>query len=280
MSITPVSPKKTLLTTNAQRSTVHLRRRVTIAGQVVNALTQRSISGVTVQLSRQEQGNSTSVVSSTLTMADGWFYFLDLSAGKYNLEASLSEAGTRFGKHLSSFNQMTERLNQLDPTNHVDSVTVQLNDNKEYILADKTVVNYYRVRLNLVPTAIAGQVTNASGEGIQSAKVQLVGRGEPTFTFSANADPVNQSFDAIALYLLHSQFQDPQTADKKRIGFYILSGLEAFTTSAQMPLKYAVSAPGYAGEAELLPDLDLKSFALQPGELKILNFQFSSNSST
>jgi hypothetical protein len=91
----------------------------------------------------------------TYTALDGQFYFMDLVAGKYEIEVSLPAAGTRYGTAMMS-------------------ATVAI---------DKTgKINRARTDIVLPPTAIRGRVTDSKKNGVVMAKIQVVGSGRVTFS--------------------------------------------------------------------------------------------------
>lgn len=210
-------------------------------------------------------GLSRRTVERTQTAIDGWFYFLDLPDGKYTLEAVLPSAGTRYGTAGLEPLKANASKSVLQPVNQITVVQGQHSTQP------------YQARLWLVPTTLAGRVTNAGGEGVSSAKVQIAGRQEYAVTSDesgySNYNPANFSL------LFGEPFNNGSTPNKNKAGYYILANLEAFTTAAQTPLKMSVVDPVLGDRGDFIPSESLTGVTLQSGEIRSLNFQFQPKSS-
>ncbi|UUO14207.1 MULTISPECIES: carboxypeptidase regulatory-like domain-containing protein [Aphanizomenonaceae] len=162
----------------------------------------------------------------TKTAPDGWFYFMDLPAGLYRLEASLSGAKMRYIK--SQCQVEIGRKNQ----NNI------INQDQNVDLFD----NIRKVELQLKPTTLRGKITNADDtEAIGMARVQILGSGEYTFS---------------SIEIIKEQQGEWN---------YQIVGIEGKNT----PITVIVSAKGYPGTQ--------KEISLQPGDVKSLDFQLTSN---
>ena len=213
----------------------------------------------------------------TQAAADGWFHFLDLPGdGNYTLQACLPGAGTRYG--VTTFASVKSQVNQ------EVQVTVYRDGEGYFNYKDdqktqKERVKFYPTQLHLVPTTLAGRVTDAEGEGVKFAKVQLAGRRE----FAVTSDESGSSSVDVSGYslLFGDPFNNGQAASKNKVGYYILSGLEAFTPSSNRSLRISVVAPEQGGDrAEVIPTPELEKVSLQPGEIRILNFRFQPKSNS
>ena len=102
------------------------------------------------------------------TAPDGWFYFLDLPAGTYQLQAFLPNAIGRY-----SAAQCQIAIGQEDRRN------IRKTD------PNVSVFDKIRVELKLKPTTLLGKITSSDDEGaIGMAKVQI--QGSRDYTFSAS----------------------------------------------------------------------------------------------
>lgn len=184
---------------------VAISHQVAIAGQVRNAQTNQGLSGVQVeiivmppafkakidllaQLYSTDWAQRKERLDRTQTQHDGCFYFPDLPNGDYTLRASWLQAGTRYGMAESN---------------------VTLSRDSE----GKIVYNF--LAIDLPPTSLTGQITDANNKPIVMAKVQVEGSSEYTFS--------------------------------DRNGNYSLIGLEA-TKSPSQPRQVKVNARGYQSQ--------------------------------
>lgn len=149
----------------------------------------------------------------TQTTADGWFYFTDLPAGTYQLEAFLPNAGRRYSIakcQIEIGQDDRENINKLD---------------RNVSQFDKI-----KVELELQPTTLFGKITNSDDEAIGMAKVQVQGSREPTLS---------------AGEFTKQKLGDRKLGDRKLGEWnYRVTGIEAGTT----PLTVIVSARGYAAQ--------------------------------
>lgn len=102
------------------------------------------------------------------TAPDGWFYFLDLPAGTYQLQAFLPNAIGRY-------------------TTAKCKIAIEQEDRGNIRKTDPnvSVFDKIRVELKLKPTTLLGKVTSSDDEGaIGMAKVQI--QGSRDYTFSAS----------------------------------------------------------------------------------------------
>ncbi|AFZ55813.1 hypothetical protein H6G54_26855 [Anabaena cylindrica FACHB-243] len=105
----------------------------------------------------------------TQTISDGWFYFMDLPDGLYQLEASLSDPQMRYAKSQHQIEIATKNVKNINI----------INQDKNLDIFDT--IN--RVKLELKPTTLLGKITNADEkEAIGMAKVQIQGSKEYTFS--------------------------------------------------------------------------------------------------
>lgn len=105
----------------------------------------------------------------TQTISDGWFYFMDLPDGVYQLEAYLTDTHLRYTK---SQCQVTISAKNAKNINIV-------NQNQNVDLLD----NFNILELKLMPTTLLGKITSADdSEAICMAKVQI--QGSENYTFS------------------------------------------------------------------------------------------------
>jgi hypothetical protein len=103
----------------------------------------------------------------TQTNADGWFYFTNLPAGFYQIEASLPGSEMRYCNAQGQIEIGEEKQHPIQQEENID-------------LFDKI-----RVELELKPTTLLGKVTSGDEmEVIGMAKVQIQGSGEDTFSLS------------------------------------------------------------------------------------------------
>jgi hypothetical protein len=152
-----------------------LRRRVAIAGRVVDASTGKPLGDAQVTITAMPPafskwlkfaatpyGNRWDKMSEradrTRSRADGWFFFMDLPDGSYRLQASAPDFGRRFGKPEESAKVSRDGQGNI-----------------------KMAV----VKLALQPTMVHGKVTGPGKEpGVPLARVRVKGSGERSFTDS------------------------------------------------------------------------------------------------
>lgn len=147
------------------------RHVVAIFGSVVDAVTKKPVPGAqvaiqdmpaafkkTLQLKSLQFGGEWDTMPQrpdrTTSRMDGQFYFLDLPAGKYTLQANYSNAGRRYGQA-----QQTVQV---------------VEDAKKKKVA---------IELALPPTVVKGKIV-VSGQkaGVGMAEVRVKGSGERTFS--------------------------------------------------------------------------------------------------
>ncbi len=90
----------------------------------------------------------------TYSKIDGFFHFLDLPEGKYQLHVSLPGTGTRYG----------EAQTEVNLDHNGDKIKLAAAD------------------ISLPPTALKGKVTNTDNTPVVMAKIQVVGSSEYTFS--------------------------------------------------------------------------------------------------
>lgn len=90
----------------------------------------------------------------TYSKIDGFFHFLDLPEGKYQLAVSLPGTGTRYG----------EAQKEVEICHDGDKIKLTAAD------------------ISLPPTALKGAVTNTDNIPLVMAKIQVVGSGEYIFS--------------------------------------------------------------------------------------------------
>jgi hypothetical protein len=127
------------------------RHQVATAGHVSDAQTGQAILGADVSVKNAAQD----VVARARTAADGHYHFLDLPDGQYTLEASLPDAGSRYG------------MAQAQAT-----VTRGGGGKIRLTVAD----------MALPPTTIKGQITGPGATPIILAEVRVKGSGERALT--------------------------------------------------------------------------------------------------
>jgi hypothetical protein len=110
--------------------------------------------------------NKQSQLGRTKTTFEGWFYFTNLPAGIYQLEAALLDAERRYTKSQISVEINPEKLKN-----------VNINDEQNVNVFDT--IN--TVELKLKPTTLFGKITNADdNEAIGMARVEIQGTREHT----------------------------------------------------------------------------------------------------
>ncbi len=149
-----------------------VRHQVAIAGRVTDGQTGRAIAAARVRidsgppefdqavaLRRQQFGQRwdgmLERLDGTSTAADGHFHFLDLPAGTYALSVSLPGSGTRFTAG------QTEAVVQHDSEGNITMA---------------------KADMALSPTTLQGQITDAAGQPVPLANVQLKGSAEKAFS--------------------------------------------------------------------------------------------------
>lgn len=147
------------------------RHQVSIAGKVIDDQTKAGISGATVRITQapdrfnqqirlsalqERHSNRLGVQSQRETSREGCFYFRDLPIGDYTLTASFPSAGTRYQDALPRTVEVVE--------DHPDLLHLPF------------------VELVLLPTALTGQIKDASNQAIVMAKIWIEGTAD--FTFS------------------------------------------------------------------------------------------------
>jgi len=173
-----VADDKDNLEPKAARRWVRARHRVSIWGQVVDAVTQKPIAGVDVTLTKmpaafattlerlaqyasKEWGMRTQRPDRTRSRADGLYYFLDLPDGDYEIRALLPNCGRRYGEG-SQKKKVSGRE--------------QNGSGQEALKA-------MWVGLVLQPTVIRGRIYDATKKaGVVMAEVRLKGSGERAFS--------------------------------------------------------------------------------------------------
>ena len=93
-------------------------------------------------------------IDQTYSKIDGFFHFLDLPEGKYQLAVSFPGTGTRYG----------EAQTEVEIFHDGDKIKLTAAD------------------ISLPPTALKGEVTNTDNTPVVMAKIQVVGSGESTFS--------------------------------------------------------------------------------------------------
>jgi len=149
------------------------RHRVTIAGRVLDASTEKPVADALVSITAMPEVFEKKLANASLaygsrwnalqqrpdkarTRKDGLFYFLDLPDGNYSLSASLPGYGKRYGQ--------------------AQQPAVVSRDNEGNIRAAF-------VALSLQPTAVSGKVTGPNHKsGVVLAEVRVKGSGERAFT--------------------------------------------------------------------------------------------------
>lgn len=108
-------------------------------------------------------------IERTQTMADGWFYFVDLPIGHYQLEASLPEMGHAYGVAQAEIEVMAETENS-----RLSQATESYTSRFERML----------VKFEIQPTTLLGKIVNAEDpqEAIGMAKVQIAGTEYAVFS--------------------------------------------------------------------------------------------------
>ena len=172
-----------------------VRRRVAVAGRVVDGRTGKPFSGATVtitampdafrkklELRAMQYGAGWSGMAEradrTRSRADGSFYFLDLPDGDYHLSATLPSMGKRYGTAGAE-------------------VSVSRGDDGRVKIAFAD--------LALQPTVVEGKITGAGQKGaVVMAQVRVKGSGEQTFSDAkghyalAAVEPGERSVQALA----------------------------------------------------------------------------------
>lgn len=143
------------------RAAMVAHHRVGLAGYVIDAATQKKISGAVVAIvdmpdAFRRKLRRSAAMGKTQTRDDGLYYFVDLPDGGYTLEASYPASGKRYGS-----------------TQQDVQVPVPQKPNSKFQF----------VNLVLQPTTIQGKIT-AKGQknGVVLARVQIRGSGERTFS--------------------------------------------------------------------------------------------------
>ncbi len=127
-----------------------IRHRAAIAGHITDAISGKGIPEAVVNVIGQNQ--------CTLTVREGFYYFIDLPAGQYGLSAAAPHLGTRYG------------------TASVSDVAVADDADGRPIFAPKA-------NLPLPPTRLVGQVRRSDNDQvIVKATVQLRGSKARTLT--------------------------------------------------------------------------------------------------
>jgi hypothetical protein len=119
------------------------RRRVALAGRVIDKRSQTPIAGAVVVLRRSVDADGDRV-GRTQSRSDGLFYFMDLRTDTYRLHVSAPHLGTRYGE----------------------------------VAIDRTVDTQQPVRgddVALPPTCITGEVADPEKKPVAGAQVRLVG---------------------------------------------------------------------------------------------------------
>jgi hypothetical protein len=126
-----------------------LRRQVAIAGRVTDAMTGRPLSGTKLSIT------ALNFSLDLTTAADGHFHVLDFPDGAYTVNATLAEAGSRYGKTQAQ-------------------ATVARDGSGRIIMA--------KADLALNPTTIKGKVTIKGGTPLAMAEISLRGSGERAYS--------------------------------------------------------------------------------------------------
>jgi len=189
---------------NMMMSTEKIRHQVAIAGKVTDKETGQTIGGAIVEITEMPEPFKTKLALKALqygadwetlperpdrtrTAVDGYFYFVDLPDGNYTLTATLPGTSTRY-----------------DSAQTTAIVPSGDNEGKPKFTAN----------IDLPPSGIKGQIKDPEGHSVRTAKVQIQGSGE--YTFSNDE------------------------------GKYLLSGLEAPKNKAQKrTVNVSVFAQGY-----------------------------------
>lgn len=178
------------MTLTQEIKNVPISHRISIIGQVIDAVTQQAIAGAQVELTVMPQTLSNRLKFKALqyggawetlrerpdrtqTRSDGYYYFQDLPSGEYGLKASWPIAGTRYG------------IVNSDPIQVSESSSSQ---------------NLNFITLALPPTGITGEIT-VNGQENFIAKLQIKGRSDyrliQTSDLSDNTQKIQYSLTGI-----------------------------------------------------------------------------------
>lgn len=112
--------------------------------------------------------NKQSQIGRTKTIFDGWFYFRNLPAGCYQLEASLFDAPRRYA----------QGQGQVEITDDINSKKI-IKEDENFALFDT--IN--TVELKLQPTTLLGTITSGDdNDPIGMARVEIQGSRDHTFS--------------------------------------------------------------------------------------------------
>ncbi|MEB3360461.1 MAG: carboxypeptidase-like regulatory domain-containing protein [Synechococcales bacterium] len=159
-------------------------------------------------------------IERTLTTSDGWFYFMDLPPGVYQVEASLPLVGNRYSTAQAHLEIPEENANQVPPSSQI-AQPPQLS-----------------VEFVLEPTTLVGKIIGADGdqEAIAMASVRIQDSEDHTFSSSEVVKQHGKEWN------------------------YRFSGIDA----GDSPRTVIVVAKGYL--------TDRKEIKLQPGKSQSLDF--------
>lgn len=124
----------------------------------------------------------------TKTAADGCFYFLDLPAGSYDLEASFPQAGTRYGKVKATMKIERDRDGNIIKRNNSGNL-----------------IDYLQVKFELPPTMVMGKVIDPDEEAIGMAKVEIRESGDYTFSSSEIKNTDSQEWNYLLMAIPASE---------------------------------------------------------------------------
>jgi hypothetical protein len=137
-----------------------VRHRAAIAGYITDAISGQEIADAAVEIVGQDL--------KAQTQADGFFYFMDLPVGLYELVVSAPQLGTRYGTAaIADVEVKTETITNVTPKN----ITVI-----KPIFDDKA-------NVQLPPTRLGGEVKRSDNDqAIPQATVRLRGSQVKTLT--------------------------------------------------------------------------------------------------